>query len=101
QQIWNRLRDDGNLSARQPARARRRLDAGNGKNLVGVNVAEPGDDLLVEQQVADAPVRGACESKQIFAAERGIEGVDPDVAQLRQAGQIVFLRRKRQAEPAR
>ncbi len=95
QESKNRRRDRADLLAAQPVRARGRFDTRQRENLVGVNVAESGDDLLIEQKIANAPFRRAGKTKQIRAVEPGIEGIEPDMTQLRQLAQALFFRHQR------
>src|SRR3989304_4534839 len=75
QQSGNGSSDRLNLFSRQAVGPLGRPDAAQRKNLVGVNVSESRDDLLIEQKIANAPLRRSGESKQIFAGETWIEGI--------------------------
>ena len=75
EQIGNGSSDRLNPLSRQAVGPLGRPDAAQRKNLVGVNVAESRDDLLIEQKIANAPLRRSGEPKQIFRRESWIERI--------------------------
>src|SRR5262249_16070939 len=72
-QLRNQPRQYCHLAPRQTMRARGRLDAGERENLIRIDIAEAGDDLLVEKQIADAPLGCAGKTKKILGVQRRIE----------------------------
>ena len=65
------------LLAVDAVRAPQRVDAGAEQRLVGVDVADAGDPLLVEQHRLDRRAAAAGERVQVLAGELGLERLDP------------------------
>src|SRR3954452_1343788 len=76
ERLDHRVAQGARLLAREAVRAAQRVDAGAEQRLVGVDVADAGDPLLVEQHRLDRRAAADGQRVQVLAGEAGRERLD-------------------------